>query len=460
MSRSGATVRFNCVDKSLLALDCSKARMVFHLILTVEGQVDVPRLSQALISVLRRHPGMRATVCRGRFRCFRRVREPCENETLNVLDLGESRKPDNLDCVDVDSRYEECLYEWMNRPLDIEREFPLRVLLLRRSASECTLVFTFHHTSADGLRALGFVREVVESYNGEIRGDTQSADDPRMFQRGDELFQLAQAQRPRVRHYYLKIVSSLFHRFFVAPFSPPARIVHDRSGDSEDIYFCSATLKPAELGRIKAEAESVGVSVNDFLVAACFGAVEKWNASCGRRCNRISVMVPVDTRPKGYRRVVSNQVSFISVSTRPRDRVEAAVLLRNVSTKIKHAARQRTAFGIIYFVYACSRLPLPIMTSIARFFILTRVYLDTVLLTNVGVIWPRASGADGGESRMGNARIVDFRATAPVVTPMGMSLYTGTYNERVGITLAYKTALFSRNKAETFMSRYLDEIKG
>jgi len=454
MARSERTIiPLNCVDKSLLALDCEKARMVFHGIFAVEGDVDLSRLSQAVTCALRCRVGMRTVVRRRRFGHCRQI---CEISDRQALDLVEVQSVRGWSDAQADAECETRLCEWINRPLNMGQAFPFRVLLLEGNGHQHYLVFSFHHSSADGIRGLRFMWEVLDRYNdGSV--DSSEVEDVRVCYRGDELLRAGQSQRCRVKHFRRKMFSALFYRFFVAPLHPPSRVLHGQSGKGDDTYICYATLKPSELHQIESKSKSAGASVNDILLAACFRTVEKWNRSWGKTSKKITVMVPVNLRPTGFRDVISNQVSFVSVSIGPRDRADPARLLRAVNAKMREAIKHGTAFAMVYFLHSCSRLPLPVMKVVARFFILTRVYIDTVLLTNLGVVWP--SGAEGGEAQMGGLRIVNFVGAVPVVDPMGMSIYAGVYNRSLTVCLAYKTAYFSKEQARVFLDLYLEQAR-
>jgi hypothetical protein len=60
---------------------------------------------------------------------------------------------------------------------------------------------------------------------------------------------------------------------------------------------------------------------------------------------------------------------------------------------------------------------------------------------------------------MGNAKILNVSGSAPVVTPMGLSIATCTYNSNLNLSLTYRPALLSKEKAQMFLDLYVEEIK-
>jgi len=335
----------------------------------------------------------------------------------------------------------------------------VRVLLLRKNERESSLVFTFHHSVADGLRALLFVRKVIESYNSELSQDSKSCEDIRINRKGDELLEFAHSQRSKVERYYRKMISSLFHRFVIAALSHPTRVFHDKSGQSRELCFCFKIISPREFGQIQSKARAAGVELNDIFLAACYRSVERWNSVHGKTSGKIRVMVPVNISPKGFRYVVSNQASWFSLPTTPEDRANPAKLLRQIRTNTINATMNRTAFSLVYFFYFCSRFPLFAMRGMCRFLIITRTYVDTILVTNVGFIWPKPGSEEPAVRNIDNAKIRNVTGSAPVVTPMGLSIAAGIYNENLNFSLTYRPALFSKEKAQLFLDLYVEEIK-
>jgi len=443
------SIPLNCVDKCLLALDSIHEPMLIHVILSLGGDVEHIRLNQAIFSAQQAHPIMRTILRSRNFRPFREIQEDLGKGVLNVPDQAQLQ----------DTNHESYLSSWMNQPLNIKKEFPVRVLLLRKNERESSLVFTFHHSAADGLRALLFVRRVIESYNNELSQDSKSCEDIRINRKGDELLEFAHSQRSKVERYYRKMISSLFHRFVIAALPPPTRVFHDKSGQSRELHFCFKVVNPGEFGQIQSKAKSAGVELNDIFLAACYQVVEKWNSMHGKTSKKIRVMAPVNISPKGFRYVVSNQASWFSLPTTPKDRTDPAKLLGKVRANTIDATMNRIAFSLVYFFYFCSRFPLFVMRGMCRFLIITRTYVDTILITNVGFIWPKLGSEEPAVRNIGNAKILNVTGSAPVVTPMGLSIAAGIYNKNLNFSLTYRPALFSEEKAQMFLDLYVEEIE-
>jgi NRPS condensation-like uncharacterized protein len=358
-----------------------------------------------------------------------------------------------------DASYERRLSEFLSQRIDIRKAFPFKVLLLRKNDVESSLIFSFHHYALDGLRALLFIRKVIESYNNELTEDSQSPEDPRVYSKKDELLEYARSQRSRVEHYYRKMVSDLFHRFAIDAFPPPTRVFHDNSGHSREIEHYARTINPPELEQIQSKARSAGVELNDIILAACHRVVEKWNSMHGKASKKIRIMAPVNISPKGFRYVVSNQASWLSLSTMPEDRADPTKLLKKVRADTINATMNRKVFSLVYFFYFCSRFPLVVMQGMCRLLMITRTYVDSILITNFGTIWPKVGSDEPAVTGLGNSRIVNITGSTGVVTPMGFSICMGIYNKNLSISAAYRPALFSKEKMQMFLDLYVEEIK-
>jgi NRPS condensation-like uncharacterized protein len=344
--------------------------------------------------------------------------------------------------------------------MDLRKVFPVRVLLLKKNAVESCLVFTFHHSATDGLRAVIFLRKVFDNYNNiPSANDSKSLQDIRITFKGDELLKFANSQRAKVEHYYMKMFASLFHRFVLAAYPPPTRVFHDKSGNSKEVHLSFETINSEALKHIESKASSAGVEINDILLAACYRAIEKWNKMHGKTSNKIRIMAPANISPKGFRNIVGNQASWTSPVTYPKDRVDPVKLLRKVRADNINAVRNRMAFALVYFFYFCSRFPLEVTKGFCRFLMITRTYVDSILITNMGVLWPKVGSDDPAVTSLGSAKIINVTGSAPVVTPMGLSICAGIYNRNLSIAVTYRTALFSKEKAESFLHLYTKEIQ-
>jgi hypothetical protein len=124
----------------------------------------------------------------------------------------------------------------------------------------------------------------------------------------------------------------------------------------------------------------------------------------GKASKRIRIMAPVNISPKGFRYIVSNQASWFSLPTTPEDRADPANLLRKVRADTIDETINRIAFSLVYFFYFCSRFPSICYEWMCRFLMITRTYVDTILFTNIGFIWPKLGSEEPAVRNIGNAK--------------------------------------------------------
>jgi len=444
----------NCIDTGFLALICINETPYFHWIVRIDGEIDYASLNQALLAVLQAHPNLSARMCTRHMRPFRRIEHPTEYTMLTYLDLSKLQSSKGLSDSEIGLRFQETLTEWFNRPFDPFQEFPVRVLFVRKSSSESYLVFSFDHSALDGVRSLRFMEEVVKMYDGSEHADVSPLSDLRRS-KGDELLGFARRQRAISKNFYRKVFSSLFHRFFIAPLNPPSRVFHDKSLRGSVTAYLLSSINQAELDQIRPRAKAAGFTMNDVLLAACFRAIDRWNGLHHKAARKVTIMVPVNIGPESFRDVISNQLSYVSVSTRPRERAEPSALIRKIKKDMRSMVEDGIPFSMVYFLHFISYAPLPLLKAFAKFLMDVPIHVDTILLSNLGIIWPETVGGP----QMGSSQITDVTFMVPVITPMGLSLGTHTNHGSLHVCLGYKTGLFSREKAQEFLDIYVEEVR-
>jgi NRPS condensation-like uncharacterized protein len=440
----------NCIDTGFLALICVNERPQFHWLVKIDGEIDSTSLNQTLLSVFKVHPNLSAKMCTRRMKPFRKMADAAESTMLTYLDLSGEKAAS----VDTDQQYEEALTEWLNRTFDPFHEFPVRAMLIKKAPSESDLVFSFDHSSLDGIRSLRFMEEVVKAYNGGAHPGVSSLSDLRRS-RGDELLGFARSRRATGKNFYSRVFTSLFHRFFIRPLNPPCRVSHDKSERRSATAYLTGSVNQSELDEIRSRAKASGFTMNDVLLAACFRVIDKWNGLHHKSAGKATIMVPVNLGPESFREVLTNQLSFVSMSTRPGERSDPRALLRKIRKDMHSMVASGVPFSIIYFLHFSSYVPFILIKAFARLLMAVPVQVDTILLSNLGIIWPEAAG----EAKMGGSTIKDITFMVPVITPMGLGIGVHTNHGSLHICLGYKTGLFSNGKAQEFLDMFLEEVR-
>ena len=168
-------------------------------------------------------------------------------------------------------------------------------------------------------------------------------------------------------------------------------------------------------------------------------------------------MIPIDVGTPDLNGIISNQISYISFSTFPKDRVDPTKLLRSLGAKRALMLKELrgNTYSIIYFASILRRLPLSAMRLGSKY-ILFPLYADTVICTNPGIVKIN----DCGEAPIehGNFKVAGFEAIPFVLTCMGMNICVASSESGFGIYIAYDAGLFSKEKAEEFLALCLKEL--
>ena len=450
MDDCGFLFPLNGIDTGLFALTSINETPQFHWIVKIDGEIDGTSLNQALSAVLKAHPNLSAKMCTRHMRRFRRTVDATGVALLTYLDLSDKSPA----AGETDLRYEEALAEWVNRPFDPFQDFPVKVLLTKKAGSESHLVFSFDHSALDGIRSLRFIEEVVKTYNGGAQPEPSSLHELRSS-KGDELLGFARSQRAIRKGFYRKVFTSLLHRLFISSLNPPSRVFHDKPEQRNVTAHLLGSIDLAELDRILSGAKAAGFNINDVLLAACFRVVEKWNNLHHKAAGKVSIMIPVNLGPESFSDVISNQLSYISMSSRPQERSDPLALIRKTKSDLRSKIEGGVPFSIVYPLRLASYAPLPLLKAMARLLMSVPILVDTIMLTNMGIIWPEAAS----EEQMGGSRIKDITALNPVVTPLGQSITIHTNHGSLHVCLGYKTGLFSKEKAQQFLDMYLEEVR-
>ncbi len=336
----------NSADTGLFALSCINETPQFHWIVKIDGEIDGTSLDQALSAVLKAHPNLSAKMCTRHMRPFRRIVDATESTILACLNLSDKSPADG----ETDLRYEEALTEWVNRPFDPFQELPVRVLFIKMASSESHLVFSFDHSSLDGIRSIRFIEEVVKVYNGGALPEPSLLHELRRS-KGDELLGFARSQRAIRKGFYRKVFTNLFHRLFMSSLNPPSRVFHDKSEQRSVTAHLLGSIDLAELDRIMSRAKAAGFDINDVLLAAYFRVIQEWNNLHHKAAGKVSIMVPVNIGPESFGDVISNQLSYVSVSASPQERSDPLVLIRKVRKSLRSMVASGVPFSIIYFLH-------------------------------------------------------------------------------------------------------------
>ena len=427
------TLPFNAVDEAVRLLDSPSEPWSIQLELRVSGRLEESRLRAALGEALARHPMARArqlpTSARDRQYRWEITPEP----NLDPLRVVECADDDALAVARVD------LYS-LRVPL--AESPPLRVRLAHHPAGDLVML-NVNHAAFDGFGCLRVLRSTARAY---ARTEDPLPD-----------IELAAARQVRsnlatddlrTRASRLAGIVQKLGDLAVAP----ARIAPEQGSDQPGYGFHHTSLSAEQTETLSSQGHRG--TVNDVLVAALNLAIAGWNFDHGAATGRISVILPVNFRPREWREEMAvNHVLMTWVTTTATDRQSPKATLEAVAAQTESIKKTGTGTTLVEVLALSPRLPLWAKQSLSPLLRLTGSRLvDTALLSNLGQLDTAPSfGPDAGQT-------VEAWFSAPARMPCGLSLGVATVAGRMHLVFRYRHPLFGPDAASRFAQRYLAEL--
>lgn len=427
-------VPFNVVDQVVHLLDRDTDPWSVQLEVRVPGRLDEARLRTAVGEALQRHPMARARKGRSwghRNRDFWEI-----SRDLDLDPVHEVECPDGVSLSAVRVRLQR-----MSVPL--AKSPPFRLLLARTPDGDVVMV-NVNHAATDGVGALRLLRSVGRAY----------AEKPDPLPEFDFL-----AERTFAGRVGGSGLSGWLRRQLVLAkrlrdlVVPPARLATERGTEQPGYGFHHRRLEPHE-ARDLVDLDHAG-DVHNVLLTALHLAVGEWNGVHGTPCRRISVLVPTNLRPPGWRdQIVGNFSLPTRVSTSRRQRLTPASALSAVAAQTMRAERSGVGTALLEVLSRSWLLPLgtnkPLVNALHA---LGDRLLDTAILADLGQVEdPPSFAAGAGEPE-------ELWFSTPARMPLGLSVGVVTVGRRVQLVFRYRHAQFDDDAVRRFADYYLDQLR-
>jgi len=311
--------------------------------------------------------------------------------------------------------------EFLSRHIDVAAGPPFRCLLVHDPADVDRVMLSVSHVAFDGIGALRLLRSISRAYAAER--DPPPAVDPEEARRLiSARARRAPANAPSTRS--------------------PARVTGDRSTGRTAFGVLHVDIDAHTARRVD------DASVNDVLLAATHLAIERWIRSRGARCERITLMMPVNERPASWRDdVVANLVQSASITSVARERIHQSTLLAAITAQTKRIKRD----GVSPSIGAIPRrTPIILRRLLPRLVDLaSRSTADTAVLSNLGLVDEQTwFGAPG--------RGLWF--SPPPRQPVILTIGTVTAGDTLGLSLRWCNDSFSTANAQTVATMLVDAL--
>ncbi len=428
------TTELNLLDAAFLNIERPQDPWSIHLELQLEKRIDEERLRAAIAHAQRLHPLARA-----------RLRPYHAGSLSYSWEIGDQSdvEPLRVRQAETERDLAELRAELLSAsvPLNVSPGFRL---LLARAPDGDRLMINLHHAVADGLSAFRIMTSIVRHYAGE----TDPVPDVDPFAVRD-LRSLAATQSLRERLERLGLFAEYLMRSTTAPVRVNGRGAPP--GDPDDAPGYGVHLLPftaEETARFLA-ARRKPATVNDMLLVGLALTIRAWNRETGGRTGKISVMMPVNLRPREWWfEVVSNFSSYVNVildETDQRAFDSAVDAVCRQTLRLKEAG----AAGTLIDVLSIPRFLPAVLKARLREIAPTvgRGHVQTSWLSNLGRLAAAPVMGDAGP-------VSAIYFSPPAHMPMGVSVGAVSLEDRMTLTLRYRRAVFDAAAAKDFAERY------
>jgi NRPS condensation-like uncharacterized protein len=359
--------RFPLTWQDQAILDLENAADPWNVQFEIAGtdRLDVPRLEQALLRACSRHPLARSRLVRGNAFSSTNYWQPQEIEHFPVA-VREIHSEDDLD------RLRTALY---SARFDLTSAPPLEAVVARADDLDVLMVKAAH-PAVDGTGLLRFLSSAAAYYRGQNDpADLVALDEARALPR---LLRAASAEEVLGR-------GLEGGRKLSDAVRAPARVARDSADPRKAAGFAHRRLDPDQTGRIIRD-KPAGVTVNDMVLAATCLAIERWNREHEEPADKIQLFMPVNVRrPEWSADVVSNLVSYVSVSTTAGQRPDLRTAAVAVSRQTGPFRRSVRSGGTQDLLRMLGPVPLGIKRVMPHLLSLTGGRLvDSAVVSNLG----------------------------------------------------------------------------
>lgn len=431
-----ATVPFTPLEEAIFYIERKHGPWNVHFEVETTAQIDADRLRAAALVACNTHPLARARQqphAGTDVRCRWDVPDPLDELPDGVVDVT-----DGFDAGGKSTFYRE--------PFDLTEQLPFRLLVHRgggRAGGDRLLVCA-SHVAADGVGGARFVRSLCAAYRGR-----EPDADPVDLATARSVIEDADPPGPSTG---LDLLGDAVE-YLGNTVDPPARIAGDGGRQREGWVFEYRRLDEGLTDRVMTERPD-GSSVNDVLLAALHRCIDAWNRDHGDSPRKISLMMPLNLRPREwFYDVVGMFAAFDSITTGRRDRRTPRRTLETVVDQTRRLKdRDRTTVPYEALKLVPPGTPVGLKEQFPELLKGPgQRFVDTAVLSNLGRIpdpLPALSAADDP----------NLWFSPPSFTPGPVGMGVATVGDTIHLACRYRRTKFDADAATAFTDRYVDAV--
>jgi NRPS condensation-like uncharacterized protein len=429
----------NLVEQFILDLDQAREPWSVQCEVRVAGRLDDKRVAAATVAAMAQHPLARARLARvrqGGRQYFWEISERVKDPPLEIVA-----------CAD-DAALAQARARLLSHRVGLDSAPPFELMLAHHPGGD-SLIMNLHHAAGDGISSYRLMTSICRAYAG-IEDPVPDLDplasrDLRKHAGARNLNDVL----PRLR--------GLGDRALEGWSKGPVARVAPQGGqaDTGRYGFSLIRLGPDETTEVMARRRKPA-TVNDLLVASLGIAVRRFNDLRGVSPARVSVMMPVNLRPREWsEEIVSNIVSFVPVSILAGEQGDLFKAQAAVAKRTRSLKAQRQSGTMVDILAMTQVWPVGVRHLSARLGRrLADPMLDTIVLSNLGrLAAPLDFGHDAGPA-------TQIWFSPPAQMPMGTGIGAATMNQELFLAVRFCEAQFDATGAEAFADTWRDVLLG
>ena len=416
---------------------------------TLEGEVNSSAVREALDRCLTLYPKLKCTLTKD-YPSFKRAFRYSWNYRNDITGSAIFKE---IDDPNPDHSTKDTLSYYRDyhcsHSIDITREPPIKVLLIRQP-ERSHLIFFVHHAGVDGIGFIIFFQSFIAFYEDTIYQREKKSGGTPDFQG---------ISKPHISFqwkHFLPRHLAVYRKYGVL--KEQEHVAHqdgESKGSSiEKLLAIDRELSPEQFSALRATAKKHQVTINDYLLASMFQTVKTWNRQRDEQPGRIYLDVPVNLRSPEDRTIGNIMCGFRIFLTSELIGTKEETL-RSVKEKRSLMMKQQIAQKMVEFAWVLKPLPLSVKNILYSRH--PDTYCPTLTMSNIGICNPNPSHKDeDGFHYLGPARIhsmcfIGYAAPWPQLIAL-------TYNNRMTISLSVFRSQFSLESAEAFLDSFIETI--
>jgi NRPS condensation-like uncharacterized protein len=328
--------------------------------------------------------------------------------------------------------------------IDLSSAPPLRLLVVRNGGNAGDLLwFCASHVPMDGMGAYRILQTICTAYRGE-------EPTPGRFEFGESRGVL-DGFRPDSRRRRARLLGKTARRLGHL-FDPPAKLP---GADAPDVGGWRFRHRQIDREVVSALLDDgMDASVNDHLLAAMHLTLDRWNREVGASAQKMSVMMPVNLRPREwFYEGVGFYTFFESIATQPTDRRDPETALDHITEQTQEVKQEKRYLGYLEWLNLVpDAVPLSVKKRLPKLLDGPgERLLDTAVLSNLGRL-PEPLPALSGEAPE------SLWCTPPCWLPTPVSIGVVTVGDEMHLGFRYTQAAFDGEEADAFADCYCERV--